>query len=203
MPAWSIAACERGQDGGRSKDVGCASARTRSPPRVTRRRPPNQARPAHRDNVVGRIRQRKKGAVGQIVDRQPMSAFRAAVETLGVAHAVALGRAGNDAAPVPASKGAGEGLRIRPTALEAGTMAGGERGRLIEEEQLGVAFAPDVAVAALEFKPAADPAARDPAPCAERAVVAVEAPAAVAEKKSARRIRKEIAEGIDAAGERH
>src|SRR5262245_37759011 len=94
-------------------------------------------------------------------------------------------------------------LRIGAAALEAGTMAGGERGRLIQEEQFGVARAPNVAVPAFEVEHAADPAARDPAPRAQRAVSAMKPPAAIAEHEAARRVGEQIAEWIDAIGKRH
>ena len=86
-----------------------------------------------------------------------MPAFRAAIEALGVQHPVDLGGAWSGVVPAAASKGGSEGLGIRAAALEAGAMTSGQRGRLIEKEQLGIALAPDVAVAALEFEPAADP----------------------------------------------
>ena len=68
-------------------------------------------------------------------------------------------------------------------------MAGGERRRFVEEEQLGVARAPDVAPAALEFADAGDPLPARPAPPPERLVVAVEAAAAIAHQRAARRRR--------------
>jgi hypothetical protein len=84
-----------------------------------------------------------------------------------------------------------------------GAVAGRERGRLVEEEELGVEAAPDVALAALEVEHAADPAPRRPAPGVERARIGVEAAAAVAEQRAARRHGEERAEGVDAILQRH
>ena len=82
-------------------------------------------------------------------------------------------------------------------------MTGGKRGRLVEEEQLGVALPPDVAVPSLELEDAADPTARHPSAQPERAVVAVKVPPAIAEEQPARGIGEELPERIDAVGERH
>src|SRR5262245_4960264 len=131
MPAWTIAARERRQDAGRSQDIARDAARTRKPLRVPRGRPAEQVRAAHRKSLAGRIREREESAIRQIVDRQPVPAFGAAVETLGVKGAVDLGGARSILAPAPAAEGRGEGLGIRAAALEAGTMTGGERGRLV------------------------------------------------------------------------
>ena len=58
-------------------------------------------------------------------------------------------------------------------------------------------------MAVLEFEPAADPLPRNEAPGAERAVVAMEAPAAVAHEQAAGGIGEQLAERIDAIGQRH
>ena len=51
-----------------------------------------------------------------------------------------------------------------PAALETGAMAGGERGRLIEKEEFGVASAPHLAPPAFERANTDDPALRGPTP---------------------------------------
>ena len=66
-----------------------------------------------------------------------------------------------------AGKGGEKGLRRLAPALEAGAVAGGERGRLVEKKELGVAIAPHLAPAALERADADDPAPRRPAPSAQ------------------------------------
>jgi hypothetical protein len=82
-------------------------------------------------------------------------------------------------------------------------MPGGKRGRLVEEEQLGVAGAPDIAVPAFEVENTADPAAGHPAPRAQRAVVAVKPPAPIAEHETARGVGEQLAERIHTVGKRH
>src|SRR5208337_3340099 len=79
-----------------------------------------------------------------------------------------------------------EGLRIVASALETGTMARGERRRLVEKEELGVSVAPHLASSALEFAAAGDPAFRCPAPRTQRPVVAMKPAAPIAHKRSPR-----------------
>src|SRR5262245_24484239 len=124
-------------------------------------------------------------------------------EALGMQHAVEVGGARHGTAAGSCRERCHEGARIGPPAFEAGTVAGGERGRLVEEEQLGVAAAPHVAVASLELEAAANPGARYPAPPRERAIVAMETAAAIAEEHPAGGLREEIAERIDTVGQRH
>src|SRR5829696_2267057 len=89
-------------------------------------------------------------------------------------------------------------------AFAAGAVAGGERRHLVEEEQLGVAGAPDRAMASLEVEHAADPLLRGPAPPPQRSrVTIVKAPAAIAEQEPARGRRDELAEGRDPVLQRH
>ena len=58
----------------------------------------------------------------------------------------------------------GEGFRGGATSFEAGPVTGGERRHLVEEEQLGVAVAPETAsLPPLEAQHAADPLRRGPA----------------------------------------
>ena len=65
-------------------------------------------------------------------------------------------------------------LGILAAAFEARPMTGGQRRRLVEEEQLGVIAAPDVALAIFEVEHAADPLPRGPAPARQRLLVGVE-----------------------------
>src|SRR6185295_14266797 len=96
-----------------------------------------------------------------------------------------------------------EGLRVGAPAFEARTVASRERGDLVEEEQLGVVAAPDVALASLEVQDAADPLPRRPAPVSQGAVVAMKLAAAIAEQQPARGIGDERTERIDAILQRH
>ena len=106
------------------------------------------------------------------------------------------------ARPLPAANARAERLRVGAAADEARPVAGGERRRLVEKEQLGVAVAPDAAMAALERADAGDPLPRRPAATAERLVGAMEAPAAVAHQRAARGDGDERAVGIDAVLQR-
>ena len=71
-------------------------------------------------------------------------------------------------------------------ALEAGAMPGGQRGRLVEEEQLGVAVGlHQLPAPALELEQAGDPLPGRPAARLERLVGQMEAAAAVAHHQAA------------------
>src|SRR2546425_9375736 len=130
-----------------------------------------------------------------------MAAFAAAVQALGMKHAVDLVSAERSA--VPAGESGSKELRVCVAAFEARTMPRRERSGLVEEEQFGVARAPNVAVASFEVETAADPSPRHPAPPPQRAVVAMETPAAIAEEQAAGGIGEQITERIDAIGKRH
>ena len=87
-------------------------------------------------------------------------------------------------------------------------MAGGERGRLVEEEKLGVELAPHVALTALEGAHADQPVLGLPAAAAQRSIVAMDPPAAIAHEPAALGDGVKLAERIDAilqrrAGLRH
>jgi len=60
----------------------------RLPRRITRGRPAQQKSTADRKRGAGFFRKRKKGSIGQIVDREPMPALAASVQALGMQHAV-------------------------------------------------------------------------------------------------------------------
>ena len=96
-----------------------------------------------------------------------------------------------------------EGERVAAAALEARAVAGRQRGRLIEEEHLGVAVLPDVAMPALELEQAADPRSRSPAPQGQRAGIGMDAPAAIAHEQAERGVGKQFAEWRHAIGQRH
>ena len=132
-----------------------------------------------------------------------MPPLDAPVEPLGVDEAIHLGSRWRRKQAAAGRHRRGERLGIFPPALEAGPVAGRERSWLVEEKQFGVAGAPDLAPASLEREPAANPLARRPAPRRQRAIVAVEAPATIAEEKATCRIGRQFAEWIDAIGKRH
>ena len=74
--------------------------------------------------------------------------------------------------------GVAPGMRVRAAAFHAGAMAGGQRGRLIAEEKLGIARSPDGPMPALEGERAADPGLAFPARRAERPGCRIVDPAA-------------------------
>jgi hypothetical protein len=82
-------------------------------------------------------------------------------------------------------------------------MTGGERRRLIEKEQFGIAPSPHLALASPEFETTANPAARNPSPRTESTIIAMQAAAAIAEEKPAGGIGEELTKWIDAIGKRH
>jgi hypothetical protein len=207
VPARTVTIGQRSQDAGRGQNAGDDPARALSPRGIAARRPLQQRRTPDRERLARRFRQREEGRVGQIVDRHEVPALRAsglkARQALRMEHAVDLAGAQSDGAPASGGEGGGERARVGAATLEAGAMPGGERGRLVEEEQLGIARAPNLAMPPLELEPAADPGARHPPPQPQRAVGAMEAPAAVAEEQPPGDIGMEIAERIDAIGKRH
>jgi hypothetical protein len=84
--------------------------------------------------------------------------------------------------------------RICAPALEARSVTGGERRRLIEKKQFGVRASPDLTLAAFEFEQAANPLPRRPAAAGQRSRIGVETATAVAREQAARRYRGKLAE---------
>jgi len=173
------------------------SARARPRVVIDRRRPAQQTVPPHGEGVSIK---RDHRAVGKAVDLAAVHALGLAVETLGVQTFVHRGGAG---ARLPAREQRGESFRLLAPAFETRPVTGGERRHLVEEEQFGVAVAPDVAVAIIEVEAAADPLLRRPASRAKLAVLIVQAPAAIAHEQSARRIGEQAAKRIDAVLQGH
>src|SRR5262249_49701506 len=136
-------------------------------------------------------------------DRHHMRALGAAVEPLGLEHAIHL---------VDIGKGAAFGLRpflgIRgcggAAAFEARTVTGGECRHLVEEEQVRIGVrAPYIVPASLERWHAADPVPRGIAAGPEGAIITIKAPAAIAEHRAARRRRDQLAERRHTILQRH
>ena len=97
---------------------------------------------AHRKRDAGSFFSVSERAVGQIIDRHFVRSLRAAVEPFRLKHEIHLGRVRNGAA-LRLRPFLGERFRVRAAAFEAGTVTGRERRHLVEEEQRGVAVAPD------------------------------------------------------------
>src|SRR5712692_6215486 len=132
-----------------------------------------------------------------------MAALAAAIEPLGVKNAVHLGRARGHRCVPRGGPACRKGDGVAAAAFEAGPVPGRERGRLVQKEQLGIAVAPDRAMAPLESRHATDPLAGNPAPRAERAIVAMQPAAAIAHELAAGGNGDELAERSDAVLERH
>src|SRR5262245_34379740 len=96
-----------------------------------------------------------------------------------------------------------EPVVVVAAAERAGAVPGGERGRLVEEEQLGEAAGPEQRAAppALELEPAGDPALAV-VPPADAARLVVQA-SAIPVDEAARRVGDQLAERRDPVLERH
>src|SRR5260370_34420905 len=105
-----------------------------------------------------------------------MAALAAAVEPLGVKNAVHLGRARRRRRMLRGGPACRKGDGVAAAAFEAGPVSGRKRGRLVEKEQLGIAAAPDRAMASLKSRHAADPLAGNPPPSAQRAIIPLHPP---------------------------
>ena len=137
---------------------------------------------------------------GSFADAAAMHALGLAGEPLAMQHRV---HSGGGRALFLVGKQRGEMLGVLAPAFEARPVAGGERRHLVEEEQLAIALAPDLAMAVVEVELAADPLLRHPAPAAQFAPCVMQPPAAIAHEQPARRARKQMAERIDAVLQWH
>src|SRR5271166_4052933 len=133
-------------------------------------------------------------AVGQNIEARPPERLFPVSQTLAMQHLVH--RVGAKAGAV--GKGGEERLRRLVPAFETGAMAGGERGWLVDKEELGIALAPHLAPSPAEFAHAGDPSLVGPPPRAERPVVAMEPSAAIAHHPASCSDGVKRAERIDA-----
>jgi hypothetical protein len=101
-----------------------------------------------------------------------------------------------------AGKGGEERLRRLAPALETGSVAGGERSRLVEKEKVGVSRTPHFAPPPFEFAAADNPALRGPAPGGQCPIVAMKPSAAVAQHCAPRRDGVKAPERIDSVLQR-
>lgn len=107
---------------------------------------------------------------------------------------VDLGRGGRRHALRPAP-GRGEGAGFGAAAFVAGAVAGGERRRLVEKEDLGIARAHHRAVPVAKGETAADPGPASPARGSERPVVSMQPAAAIPQEEAADGYRLQAAIG--------
>src|SRR5262249_5324262 len=155
--------------------------------------------------VEGKVEdvERYKSAVRQIIDATAMAAFRFAAQSLALQDFV---HARSGRPPCQALRLApifGKCLGILAAAFEAWPVAGGERGRFIEKEQLGIEPTPHLAFALFELGYTADPLPRYPAAARERLRVGMKSPAAIAHEQAARGGDEQFTERIDAILQRH
>ncbi len=132
-----------------------------------------------------------------------MNPLLATVEPLAVqgeVHRVGVGALAQSESVAPAG---GEIDGVPAAAFEAGAVPSRERRHFVEEEELSVVAAPDVAMPVLEFEHAADPPPRRPAPTGEELVGGVNFPAAIAHEEPARRDSVKLSERIDPILQRH
>src|SRR6059036_1090990 len=175
VPVRTVAVRQHGEDARRRERFGQEAARTQTRIAIAAMRPAQQLPAAHRKDLVV---EDEHGGVRQAIDRQGAAPLLASIQSLGVEHAIHLGGARTRRAVDRGGPAGSERQRVAAPAFEARPVAGRKRGRLVEEEELGIALAPDRAMASLELRYAADPGARRPPPRAERAVVAMNPAAA-------------------------
>src|ERR1700733_3232855 len=142
-PEGPIPALESGDRRGRGQDVNDGLGLKRLRLAVAGEAPRQKGARAHR---VGPAITHDHRPVRQVAEPRPPDQFAPVPDPLAMEPFVhrlhALWSAG---------KSLDKGFRRLPPALEARAVAGGERGRLVEKEELRVVAPPDVAAPALEF----------------------------------------------------
>ena len=154
MPLRPVAGGKHGQDRRRRQHI---DDRCGNPPLagvIAGRRPAQQFVATHRERP---LLQRENRAIGQIVKFAPVAALFTPIETLGMQPPVHLLGTRPRAQLKGVLPAPGERLRVIAAALKTGAVAGRKRCHFIEEEQFGIAVAPNLAMAILEIEPAANP----------------------------------------------
>jgi hypothetical protein len=193
-PKRLIAAFKRGDGRGRGQDINDGLGLKRLRRAVAGKAPRQKGARAHGVSFSGtrdhrRVRQvAESGAPDRFAPVLDPFAMERFVHRLHVARSA--GESGD------------KGFRGLPSALEAWAVAGGEGGGLIEEKELRVISAPDVALASLEFADANEPVLVLPAAATERLIVAMHSAAAVAHHPAGHGHGVQFAEGIDAISQR-
>ena len=143
-----------------------------------------------------------EGPVRQLSDRRRVKApfLRVRIETLGVQ--LGVDRIGSHLARMQVAPDRDQTVVVLAPALRTGAVAGGERGHLVEEEQLRVAarLQKGAAPAAAELEPARDPAFHRVA--AANAALGVVERAAIAVDEAPGRVGDQLAQGRDPVLER-
>ena len=204
VECWRVAGPEHRGGGTGRQDRGPARPRPRAWSAVAGWAPGKQA--IAKDQKRGRwiFRQQDEGAIWESAEGflKPDLAARARLDAGDVEGPVhGCGRR-VEAAEGPSPRHL-ECPKILAPALAAWAVAGGESGRLVEKEQLGVLTGRhDRAAQILERKPATDPVRMSPARCAEPPSRVVQ-DTAVAHQGAACRIRDNLARGRDPILQRH
>jgi hypothetical protein len=189
-PEGPIPALERGDRRGRGQDVNDGLRFKRLRLAVAGEAPRQKGARAH---SVGSSITRDDRPVRQLAEPRPPQAFAPVLDPLAVERFVHRLHA-----PRRAGESGDKGFRGLPPALEAWAVAGGERGRLVEKEELRVVAPPDVAMATLECANADEPVLGLPAAAAQRLINAMQPPAAIAHQSAALGDGVQFAERIDA-----
>src|ERR1700733_4020896 len=189
-PEGPIPALERGDRRGRGQDINDGLGLKRLRLAVAGEAPRQKGARAH---SVGSAITRDHRPVRQLAEPPPPQALAAVLDPL------AMERFIHRLHPLwSAGKSGDKGFRRLPPALEARAVAGGARGRLVEKEELRVVAPPDVAAPALEFADADQPVLGLPTAAAQRLIIAMQPPAAIAHQSAALGDGVQFAERIDA-----
>src|SRR5664279_1727190 len=186
MPERPVSGGQHGKDRRRRPPVDRDPTRPRFSARIPRRHPAQQAFATHGISLAVEY---DHGAVGKRIDLLPMATLGFAIEAFGLQHGIHGRRA---RAVGFAGKQRREVFRILAAAFETWPMPGGQRRHFVEEKQFGVAVTPYLAMALVEFEPAADPLPRHPAALSKSLVGTMQTPAAVAHEQPARRRRESV-----------
>src|ERR1700722_730374 len=189
-PKRPIPALERSDGRGRSQDVddGVWLERRRRP--IAGEAPWQKCSRAH---GVRALVARDYRPIWQVAESRPPQAFALVVEPLAVerfVHGVHAARSSGESGD--------KGFRRLSPALEAWAVASRESGRFVEEKELRVIPAPDVATTTLEFADTDEPMLVFPAAAAQRLIVAMQPPAAIAHHAAALGDGAQFTERIDA-----
>lgn len=146
-----------------------------------------------------------EGSVGQVGQGGRVDDFLATgIDALGLQDGIHLRRRGAAGATVGERPEGREFRRVCVPALEAGPVARGERGCLIEKEQLGILpRRHHHPLTPLEGKPTADPLPGDPAAAAQAAMLVMKSTAPVAHHEAPSRMGNDVAFGRYSVLERH
>src|SRR6266536_1884201 len=203
MPVRPIILRQHAEDARRREHVDEGIARARTRIAIAFRPPPQQIPAPQREYGFRLAWNREHRPVGQTIDRKRMAALVAAIEPLGMKNTIHLSRTRRHRFVPRGSPARRKRERVATAAFEAGPVPGRKRGRFVEKEQLGIAVLPNRAMPSLELGDAADPLAGNPAPRAERAIVAMKPAAAVAHEQPAGGDGDELAGRSDAVLQGH